>query len=143
MKEKMNRLKGFHILTDAGIIFLAYLTAYYVRFYTPLLNEKWGIFYPLERYVSLLVELVPIYLLCYFFFRLYNIVPEERRWFMVLRVISANMVGTIIFMTLLYLQKENNISRQFLLIFLFINIIFTIGSRILGMNYAKLKQNRG
>jgi FlaA1/EpsC-like NDP-sugar epimerase len=145
VKDRMKMLKTFHILTDAGIIIVAYLAAYYVRFYTPLLNEKLGNYYPLERYVVLLVYLVPIYLLSYFFFRLYNAESEERRWPMVLRVVLSNMVGIIIFIALLYFQKENNVSRSFLLLFLIINVVLAIGSRILilNTNAAKLKRKRG
>jgi FlaA1/EpsC-like NDP-sugar epimerase len=143
MKERMKRLKAFPILTDACIIVIAYITAYYVRFYTPLLHEKLGIYYPLERYVTLLVYLVPIYLLCYFFFRLYNIEPEEHRGFMVLRIALSSLVGITIFITLLFFRKENNISRIFLLLFLIINAVLTIGSRLLITNDAKLKRKRG
>jgi FlaA1/EpsC-like NDP-sugar epimerase len=142
MKDRVKRLKAFRILADACIIIIAYLAAYYVRFYTPLLNEKLGIYYPLERYATLLVYLVPIYLLSFLFFHLYNITPEERRLFMILRIALSNIVGIIIFITLLYFQKENNISRIFLFLFLIINTVLTIGSRIFITNDAKLKRNR-
>jgi FlaA1/EpsC-like NDP-sugar epimerase len=143
MKDRMKRVKAFHILTDACIIIIAYVAAYYMRFYTHISNEKLGNYYPLERYITLLVYLVPIDLLSYFFFRLYNVEQEERRWFTVIRVALSNMVGIIVFITLLYFQKENNISRKFLFLFLIVNVVLTIGSRLLITNNAKLKQKRG
>ena len=143
MRDRMNILKAIHILTDAAIVIIAYLVAYYVRFYNPLLVDGVGNFYPLERYAALLVYLVPIYLFIYFFFRLYSSEPEEHRRHPVLKIVVSNLVGFILFLTLLYFQKENNISRIFLLVFFILNIILTVGSRILITTHTKLKLKRG
>ncbi len=143
MKDRMKMLKSFHALMDASIIIISYLVAYYVRFYTPLFGEVSGNFYPLGSYAGLLLYLVPIYLLTYFSFRLYTPEPEEYRWHPVVKLVPANVVGIILFFALLYFQKEHNISRRFLLLFLIINIVLSVGSRILITNSAKLKLKRG
>lgn len=142
IRDRLNILKAIHIFTDASIIIIAYLVAYYIRFYTPLFVDGVGKFYPLEKYAALLVYLVPIYLFIYFFFRLYSSEPEEYRRHPVLKIVVSNMVGLLLFLTFLYFQKENNISRIFLLLFLIINIILTVGSRILITN-TRLKLKRG
>lgn len=141
MKDRIKRLKTFRILADACIIIIAYLTAYYVRFYTQFFNEKLGNYYPLERYAALLVYLVPIYLLSYFFFRLYNAESEERRLHLIIRIVLSNLAGIIIFITLLFYQNEYNISRRFLILFMIINLVLTIGSRILILNTNAAKLN--
>ncbi len=143
MNDVMKRLKVFHFLFDAVMILLAYLTAYYLRFYTPLFHNELGRFYPLERYISLLVYLVPIYISIYFFFRLYSVEPERHRWYLVLRGVISNVVGFVFLITLLFFRKEYNVSRTFLLLFLIINIVLTIGSRVLISNSGKLKPKRG
>jgi FlaA1/EpsC-like NDP-sugar epimerase len=144
MKDRIKMVKAFHILADVCIIIIAYLAAYYVRFYTQVFNEKLGNYYPLERYAGLLVYLVPIYLLSYFFFRLYKVESEESSLHQIIRIVLSNIVGIIVFITLLYFQNENNISRRFLILFLIINVVLTIGTRILilNTNVAKIKRRR-
>ncbi len=139
MRDRMKMLNAFHILRDTVIIIIAYLVAYYVRFYTPIFSEELGNFYPLKSYAELLVYLVPIYLLSYFFFRLYHPEPDELGRHQLLRIVISNMVGIILFIVFLYIQKEYNISRIFLLLFFLINVILAIVSRMLITNHAKLK----
>ena len=137
-----DRMKMFHILADAGMIILAYLAAYYVRFYTRLFHNELGNFYPLGTYTSFLVYLVPIYLFIYYMLRLYNEEPEGHKRHMVLRGVISNAVGIVLFITWLFLRKEYNISRKFILLFLIMNIAFTIGSRVLIFSHGKLKRKR-
>lgn len=143
MEDRMKMLKAFCIITDAGIIIFAYLTAYYLRFHTPLFNEELVYYYPLQSYTALLIYLIPIYLFSLFIFRQYNLMPIISRLNQIIRIVLSNMVGIIIFITLLYVQKENNISRKFLILFLIINTILTIGSRMLISSHTKRKLKVG
>lgn len=143
MNDKKNLLKWLPAITDACIIIVAYLLAYYLRFFNPIFHEEMGYFYPLERYVSLLVYLVPIYLVIYFAFRLYTTKLDEHTWYRVLKLVISNILGLTLFMLLLYLLKEINISRKFLLLFFVINVVLGISSRLLITYSARLKLRRG
>ena len=143
MNDTKNMLKWLPALMDAGIIIIAYLFAYYLRFYTPLFNGDLGNFYALDVYISLLVYLVPIYLVIYFAFRLFTTKMEERIWYRVLKLIISNVIGLSLFVQLLYFLKEYNISRKFLLLFFIINLILSISSRMWMSYSAKLKLTRG
>ncbi len=131
VKNRMFLIKSIYILTDTLIIILAYITVYYLRFHTPLFFEQVGRFYSLKTYAELLVYLVPIYLLSYFFFQLYILEPLEHGWRQILRIAMANMVGLIMFIAFLYIWREYSISRIFLIFFFGLNVLLTIGSRLL------------
>lgn len=142
MNEKQRRFHYLYALMDVGIIVIAYLLAYYLRFYRPLLSEELGNFYPISHYVSFLLYIIPIYLIIYYVFRLYTDSLESRIWNMIGSLTLANLVGMILFLCVLYLQKEVNISRKFLLLFFIINIVLGIGSRMLTKYQSMLRQKR-
>ncbi len=140
MKNKQKLVKYLPVILDACFIIIAYFLAYYLRFYRPIFREELGYYYPLSRYVSFLLYIVVIDLIIYHVFRLYSAKVEGRLWKRIVSLTLANLVGMILFISILYFWKENNISRMFLLLFLVINIALGIASRMVMEYTLKRKQ---
>lgn len=142
MRDKQKLLRCLPVVMDACIIVLAFLLAYYLRFYSPFFLEELAYYYPISRYMVLLFYVIPTYLVIYYEFRLYSDHMEGRKWNNIVSLTLANVVGMILFFCVLYLWKEYDISRKFLLLFFIINIIFGIGSRMVMKFQSKLRQKR-
>lgn len=143
IKDNQKMLNGLRVLMDAFTIIVAYLFAYYLRFYSPFISVKLGVFYPLESYSLLLVYLVPMYLLIYYLFRLYTPKRGKRKWLEIFNIILSNIFGIAFFISTLYFQKNNNISRTFILLFFIINVILGVSSRILFSYSLKVDRRKG
>jgi uncharacterized membrane protein len=137
-KERMKLWNWFYAFLDACILVMAYLLAYYVRFYSPLLPIVGENYYPLGSYAVHLVYLVPIYLLICMVFRLYSVTGDHLRT-KVLKSVLSNVTGIILLFLILYVLKEYNISRKFLLIFFLINTVMSTCFKILITYFANRK----
>lgn len=126
-----------YILVDACNIVISYLLAYYLRF-TILINgidffelgakEK---YYPLNVYTDSLILLVPLYLFLYCFLNLNTSLENKITLKKVLQIVLTNILGIVLFLIALYLHKEIDLSRKFLTLFFLLNVILSIGSRML------------
>jgi FlaA1/EpsC-like NDP-sugar epimerase len=138
VKYNQRKFNKIHVLMDACIIIISYLLAYYLRFFVLNtgfdffkigVNEKW---YSLNVYTDKLILIVPVYLFLYYFFKLYTPIENRLTLTRVFQIILANILGIVLFLFALYLQKEYNISRQFLILFFVMNVILSVGSRMLS-----------
>lgn len=131
MKNHKKMLIWLRVLMDACIIVFAYLLAYYLRFYSPFVDLGQQLFYSLEVYSGYLVYLIPLILVIYYVFRLYTQKYEDRISLESFYVVLSNMIGVILFTTILYFKKEFYFSRKFLLTFMILNIVLNVSSRII------------
>lgn len=140
MDEKQRFSYWFFFVADAISMMAAYLIAYYIRFFSQLFPVRQLRFYPLAEYTKLLLFLVPVYLLIYD--RLRINLPSIRKYIFqeILRIILSNVLCIFCFTVMLYIWKEYNISRIFLLIFLIINVVFGITIRMLYSRFSMRKQ---
>lgn len=141
-KERMKLWNWFYAFLDAGIVVIAYLLAYYVRFYSPLVPIVGEFYYPLESYAVHLVYLVPIYLLIGVVFRLYSVTGGHIRT-KVLKCVLSNVTGIILLLLILYVLKEYNFSRMFLLVFFLINTVMSISFKMLITHFASRRLQKG
>lgn len=146
IKNHHDKFNKIHVLMNACIIVISYLLAYYLRFYV--LNngldffkigiiEKW---YPLDAYTGKLVLIVPLYLFLYYFFNLYTPIEQKLTLTKVCQIILVNILGIVLFLLALYIQKENDISRQFLVLFLAINVMLSVVPRMLYSYFLKIRR---
>ena len=139
--------RKFHkvnVLIDACIIVFSYLLAYYLRFYiitnvTSVANEKW---YPLHVYGDKLIFIVPLYLFLNYFFDLYTPMENTSSLTKIFKIILINTLGIVLTTITLYLQKESDVSRQFLIIFFIINATLTIVTKILPSYCLKIMSKK-
>ena len=146
IKSHQKKFNKIHVLMYACIIVISYLLAYYLRFYVLNngfevfkidVNEKW---YSLNVYTGKLVLIVPFYLLLFYFFNLYTPIEQKLTLTKVCQIILANILGIVLFLLALYIQKKHDISRQFLVLFFVLNIILSIVPRMLFFYFLKIRR---
>ena len=149
IKDNQKMFNRVHVLMDAGIIIIAYLLTYYIRFDSPLaksltfLKVEPGTYYPLIDYAQRLIIVLPLYLFVYYFSRLYTPKRGKRKWFEIFNIILANTFGIAFFFSFLYLTKEFNISRKFLGIFFALNITLSTSARMMLSYSLKVARRKG
>ncbi len=148
IKENQKVFNRIHIIVDGILIILAYISAYYIRFgilyryslFTLGPNEN---FYEVEVYASYLWYLVPTYLAVYLFCNLYKRFRGNSRWADLWNLIKANTLGALIFMSLLYLMGEGDISRALLAVFSVVNIFLSMTFRYLVSRVLNQMRKKG
>lgn len=126
IRENQKTLNNLQVILDLGIVVIALVLAYWLRF-----SNYQGSHLEFESYIPTLVLLVPLQFILYFFLGLYE--PRRRKslTFEVGKIIQANALSAMILFTLLYLIKEIDYSRQVLIYFVIITSILTIAERAL------------
>ena len=112
-----------YVLIDACIIAVSYMLAWWVQF--QLLNNTSGLVF--RHYMSILPLLVPLYVVIYALFGLYTTKSVRRKRVEVEKIVQANTIGLVLFMTALFffrgnLEFTNHFSRMLLAWFYLINI---------------------
>lgn len=138
IKENQKLLNLIHLLIDATIIIISFITAYFLRFntdYSPLIKfniivRPYGYFFTISKYMEMLVFLIPFYIVAYYFFHLYDPKRTSRRRTTFVSLIKANSVGIVYCITVLYLMNETYYARLFLAIFFILNIILDYSFRL-------------
>lgn len=134
MKIGQNRWRLVTFLLDIGSLVIAYLFSYYLRFLSGIASffgDVHGRYAPLSVYVKQLIILIPLYFMIYSVLRLIMINTNKKILQEMAFVILANMLGIALFLLYLYIFKEFNISRWYLMMFLIINILLDSGIRVI------------
>ena len=123
IKDNQRHFNRLHVIIDAFIIAVSYMLAWTVQF--QVLNRVSGFVF--RHYMSMLVFLVPCYLILYAVFGLYTTKSVRRKRVEVEKIIQANTIGIVLFMTAMFLARDNvefttNFSRLMLVWFYLINI---------------------
>ena len=123
IKDNQRHFNRLHVIIDAFIIAVSYMLAWTVQF--QVLNRVSGFVF--RHYMSMLVFLVPGYLILYAVFGLYTTKSVRRKRVEVEKIIQANTIGIVLFMTAMFLARDNvefttNFSRLMLVWFYLINI---------------------
>ena len=148
IKDNQKMLNKIHILMDAVMIAMSYLLTYYLRFLSPLarlpfLKSERGTYYPLGVYSISLLYLIPLYLLVYSLVKLYTPKRNQGRLVESFNIILANIYAIPFFTTILYFQREKDISRGFIAFFFIINIILGVTSRALLAYILRMVRRKG
>ena len=128
IKDNQKLLNRIHVLIDAVVTAISYL-----KFATGFAETDPNVgVLDMYTYFRALYILVPLYLVLYYFFNLYAPKRATRRKYELFAIVKANTVGLILFMTLLYIINQLDISRFVLGAFYIINI-----KRMLSMIFQK------
>lgn len=110
------------VVLDVLAVSAALLLAWYIRFASPFFTD--GIrTMQFGAYVSLLVVIVPVYLVLFLILGLYKPYRKQRFTREFQEIILANMIGIIIIMSLLYLERSIHFSRVMLGLFFVFSIV--------------------
>lgn len=122
IKENQQALNRLYVIIDIGIMFLAFIYAWLIRFELfPPENSFW---WPLSHYLKFMLYLVPIYILIYSLTGVYSPMRQIRLRFELWNYFKANTIAILAFPIVLYLLHEIDISRYFMFLFYAIHIFF-------------------
>lgn len=147
IKDNQKTFNRIHVIIDGCLLALSYVISYFVRFYSPLrFLYKWdpnARFYPLSEYASILIFLIPGYLIIYYLCNLYAPKRDQSRRVSLWNIMKANFLGTFYFTFILYLVKESDYSRFLIAIFFVINIILDTSFRAILTYTLKAARRKG
>lgn len=116
IKENQKLLNRLQVVLDGMTIVASYMLAWYIRFQTGIFEQDpWTL--SMEKYMQLLLVIVPGFLILYYAFRLYEPKRVLGRRLEAWRMIQANVLGVMILILLLYLIRQFDISRNMLFVF--------------------------
>lgn len=138
IRENQKIFNSAQILIDIIIFLFAMSDAYFLRF----------LFYSgpriqIDFYLKISIIAIPIYLLIFNYFQLYESYRAKRLMLEISRIIKANLLGMILIVVLSFLFKEVNISRLVILIFGCINTLLMIMSRVLLRKTLRAMRTKG
>lgn len=151
IKENQKLLNVLKMIIDAVIIAFSFLLSYQLRFndyWSPLI--KWGIIKPpvgyvrpIEDYTLMLIFLIPCYLIIYRYFGMYNPKRTSGRRAELYSLIKANLLGVLYCFAVLYMVKQPNFARLFLLIFIATNLTIDYAFRLAVMKVLRTMRRSG
>ena len=148
IKDNQKTFNRLYIVLDAMLIVGAYFLAYPLRFrvltaFRPFAIQDGERFLAFTIYARKIIFLLPGYLIIYGISGLY----KPRRGHSRIRVIGnlteANLLGIFYFAFLIFIQKENDISRWFYLIFGALNLTFGLALRYAISKVLRTIRKRG
>lgn len=123
IKDNQKYFNRLHVLIDAFVIALSYFLAWLVRFEGPF-AEKAVRAWSFERYMSMLVVIVPGFLILYYAFTLYTPKRMQGRRLELANIMKANALGVaLVIVTIYTFLKDVNFSRVMMIFFLVINVV--------------------
>lgn len=138
IRENQKILNTAQILLDILIFLSSMSDAYFFRF----LNYT-GPHIQIDFYFKISIIAIPIYLLIFNYFQLYESYRAKRLLLEISRIIKANILGIILIIILSFLFKEVNISRAVILIFGIINTFLMVLIRIILRKTLRSMRARG
>lgn len=126
IKDNQKSINRFHVVLDGLVIVVSYVLAWFIMIGSGLFVSKVEALRP-GIYMAALILVVPVFLILYGIFHLYTPKRVQGRRVEFANICKANILGLLIFMTLLFMGSKNpfiyNFSRKMVIAFALINII--------------------
>lgn len=126
IKENQNLLNKINAFSDIFILFLSMILSYFIRFKLFYHDE---FYITLHTYLRFTLFMVPVYIVLYIFFNLYDPVRTSLFSKECNKVINANLILITIALSSLFVFKFVHISRLVIVIFYFVNTTLIIIKR--------------
>ena len=128
IKENQGLLNKIHVVLDAVVIVISYVLSWYLRFRSGIFEmDPW--YLSLQVYMSVLIFIIPGYLLLYYIFQLYTPKRVRGRRLEAWNILQANTIGFLVFILVLYFRHQTDFSRTMIFVFYCINIFLEIVER--------------
>lgn len=118
IKENQNLLNKINALTDILILFISMVLSYFIRFKLFYHDE---FYIKLDIYLIFTVLMIPMYLVLYAFFNLYEPIRTSLFTKECAKIIKSNIVLITIALSSLFIFKFIHVSRLVIVIFYFVN----------------------
>ena len=106
IKDNQKSINQFHVVLDGLVIVVSYVLAWFIMIGSGWFASKSEVLPP-GIYMAALLLIVPIYLMLYSIFRLFTPKRVQGRRVEFANICKANILGTLVFMTLLFLGSKN------------------------------------
>lgn len=127
IKDNEKYFNRLQIVLDTVTIIISYIIAWYL---IPGGKRSAGVgVLPTQIYMMALAFIVPFFLLLYSACNLYTSKRIQGRRLEGGKVIQANLIGGLTFMALLYIIRQEHISRPMIILFLCLNVVLTVVER--------------
>ncbi|MDO4297860.1 MAG: undecaprenyl-phosphate glucose phosphotransferase [Lachnospiraceae bacterium] len=127
IKDNQKYFNRLQVVLDALTIVISYVVAWYA---IPGSTRTEGIgVLPTQTYMMALVFLVPFFLLLYYACNLYTSKRIQGRRLEGGNILKANLIGGLSFMAMLYLIRQEHISRPMIGLFMCLNVALTVVQR--------------
>ena len=139
IKENQHLFNSMLVVLDVLVVVLSLVLAMYIRFGTTLFGPIGGhLSYRLYSIFTIFV-VIPVYLLCFYYFGLYKPFRNQNSIFHeATAIIKANIVSFILLVAFLFIIDEPNFSRILLFLLAFFGSIFGIIERALIRSILRL-----
>lgn len=121
IKDNQRILNRFHVVLDALLTGLMYILAWWFKFQSGIIDSGYAL--SRQYYFRATYIIVPIYLVLYYQFDLYNSKRASGRKRELFNIIKANVVGLIGFIVVLYMINQPHFSREMIFFFGVFNIV--------------------
>lgn len=142
IKDNQKNFSRLHVLIDTIIIAVSYVLAWLLRFVGPFADTAVRA-RSFEQYMSLLLGVIPLYLLLYQAFTLYTPMHMQGRRLVLSNIVKANTLGLLIVISALYVVGEGYMSRVTFFTFYVLNICLDWGVRMLIFMILRDMRKRG
>ena len=116
IKENQGLLNKIHVVLDAVVIVISYVLSWYLRFRSGIFEmDPW--YLSLQVYMSVLIFIIPGYLLLYYIFQLYTPKRVRGRRLEAWNILQANTIGFLVFILVLYFRHQTDFSRTMIFVF--------------------------
>lgn len=129
IKQNQRFLNAILVAVDASVLILAFIVAWFLRFKTTLFGPLGG-YLSFEKYLLMVVFIIPLYILSYYFLGLYkpfrdqsSIIPEASQ------IIKANILVFALSIATLFVIGQPDYSRILLFVFAILSTLFAIVER--------------
>lgn len=115
---------------DGLIIIISYVASWYIKFRTDLFSNE-GNALSRRTYFGALIFIVPLYLIIYTAFSLYTSKRTHSIRYIMNNILKANVIGLLVYLTMLYVARQQHFSRTMMFIFFGLNIFNEMLLRLL------------
>lgn len=144
IKDNQQLLNRLHLVIDAIVVAISYVLAWYLKFATRFAENDPAVgVLDMKTYFGALWFLVPLYVVLYYAFNMYAPKRATRRKYEMFGILKANTFGIVIFMMILYLVEQYDLSRTMIASFYVINILLTALVRTLIRSLLQTIRKKG
>ncbi|MBD5135118.1 MAG: undecaprenyl-phosphate glucose phosphotransferase [Lachnospiraceae bacterium] len=130
IKDNYRYFNRLQVFLDGLIIIISYAASWYLKFRTDLFSNE-GNALSRRTYFGALIIIVPLYLIIYTAFSLYTSKRTHRIRYIMNNILKANVIGLLVYLTMLYVARQQHFSRTMMFIFFGLNIFNEMLLRIL------------
>ena len=142
IRENQNLFNLMLFIIDMAVIISSIALAWFIRFQTTILGVGYSVG-DLTHYMLPLLIIIPIYILLYSFFGLYQPKRTKSIQSETIQILKVNIIGFLILLSILFIIDIQNYSRFVLLMFIILNTVFSIGERFILRKLLRLMRSRG